>query len=145
MAFRSWSAASRPAFTAIFVFVYFFLIKKKRKTIKAADNFVRQRLHQSLLSPEALLKQYFGRQISYRCYLCSRVCIQVWAYARACVNVLIWGTGPGLWYKKSSLEECMFIGFSERESWGWCVEAAVFYREVGGLLFVWEHVLWRSS
>lgn len=66
----------------------FFLNKKKRKTIKGADNFVSQYPHQSLLSPEALLQQYFGRQLSYRRYLCSRVCIQVWVYAhaRACVG-----------------------------------------------------------
>lgn len=83
-AFRSWSAASRPTSTALFLFVYFF--NKKEKTIKAADNFVQQCLHQSLLSPEALLKQYIGRQISYRCYLCSHVCIQVWAYAHARVS-----------------------------------------------------------
>lgn len=74
--------------TFLHLYLGAFLNKKKRKTVKGADNFVSQHPHQSLLSPEALLQQYFSRQISYRCYLCSQVCIQVWVYphARACVG-----------------------------------------------------------
>lgn len=43
------------------------------------------RPHQSLFNPEEPFKQYLGRHILYRGYLCSRVCIQVRVHACVCM------------------------------------------------------------